>query len=104
MRVLAPLFDWEMATVGAKLLVPMGNTSLQRLLGPGKTVGQLHGQAIKTRILKAAGERGYKKSTQQYWVFPMCHPAVYLYARRLEPIVKADWHKLGSWLKEAGLS
>lgn len=89
-RVFAPLFDWEMATVGAKLLVPMGNTSLQRLLGPEKKVGQLHGQAIKTRILKAAGERGYKKSTQQYWVFPMYHPAAYLYARRLEPIVKAD--------------
>lgn len=99
-RAFAPLFNWELAAVAPHILVPMGNTSLQRLLGPGKTVGKLHGQVFKTSILEANGDHGYKKSTQQYWVFPMYHPAAYLYARRLERTVRADWEKFGHWLKE----
>lgn len=99
-RAFAPLFDWEIATRAPQILVPMGNTSLQRLLGPDKTVGQLHGQVLQTAILEANDDYGYKKSTQHYWVFPMYHPAAYLYARRLEATVKADWKKFGQWLKE----
>jgi DNA polymerase len=30
----------------------------------------------------------------------MYHPAAILYVRRLEPVVQADWQRLGKYLKE----
>ena len=41
----APLFDWELATVAPRIIVPLGNTALQRLLGPTANIGELHGQS-----------------------------------------------------------
>lgn len=100
-RVFAPLFDWEIQTVEPQIIVALGNTSLQRLLGSSVTIGQLHGKMMKTAIQKVAADNcGYQKSTQQYWVLPMYHPAAYLYARRLEPVVKADWSRFGQWLHQ----
>lgn len=97
----AQLFDWEIKTVAPKILVPLGNTSLQRLLGAHANVGRQHGQAVKTTIQEALpDDSGYKMGTHEYWVYPMYHPAAYLYARRLEPTVRADWQEFGKWLQQ----
>ncbi|MCI1925861.1 MAG: uracil-DNA glycosylase [[Lactobacillus] timonensis] len=97
----APLFDWEIQTVKPYVIVALGNTSLQRLLGSHLTVGEYHGKLLRSPIQEiSVDHRGYQKSTQQYWVLPMYHPAAYLYARRLEPVVKGDWRHFGQWLKQ----
>ncbi|WP_295731199.1 uracil-DNA glycosylase [uncultured Limosilactobacillus sp.] len=97
----AQLFDWELQTVHPQIIVPLGNTSLQRLLGSQANVGQLHGQPMKTTIQQSLPDNsGYEMGTAEYWVYPMYHPAAYLYARRLEPTVRTDWQRFGQWLKK----
>lgn len=97
----AQLFDWELQTIQPQILVPLGNTSLQRLLGSKANIGELHGQPINSPIQKAtADDSGYQMSTEEYLIFPMYHPAAYLYARRLEPTVRKDWENFDQWLKK----
>lgn len=97
----APLFDWELATVAPQVLVPLGNTSLQRLLGPTAQIGADHGQVRHQPVLMATPDgRGYQLGQQPYWIVPMYHPAAVLYARRLAPTVQADWARFGQWLQQ----
>lgn len=97
----APLFDWELATVQPRIIVPLGNTALQRLLGPRANIGDLHGQQLHQPIQQATPDhRSYQWSTEKYWLVPMYHPAAVLYARRLMPVVQADWQKLGAFIKK----
>ncbi len=99
----APLFDWELAAIGAPVLVVMGNTALQRLLGPTATIGTLHGQVLHQPVLEwRAGK--YCPGNKSYWLVPMYHPAATLYARKLTPTVEADWRALGEWLKKHPLA
>lgn len=95
------LFDWELAQVQPEVLVPLGNTSLQRLLGPKKTIGHLHGHAQHTHIqIALPHQAGFQMDDQLHWVYPMYHPAAYLYSRKLEPQVRKDWQQFGSWLEK----
>lgn len=97
----APLFDWELTTVAPQILVPLGNTSLQRLLGPEATIGDLHGQILHQPVQEADPHgTGYRMGNHPYWIVPMYHPAAVLYARRLEPEVQRDWTGFGNWLKQ----
>lgn len=98
----APLFDWELATIQPKVLVVMGNTALQRLLGPAATIGELHGQVLHQPVLEWRDGQ-YCPGNTDYWIVPMYHPAATLYARKLAPTVAADWERLGKWLRQAGL-
>lgn len=97
----AKLFDWELDQVNPKIIVPLGNTALQRLLGPQANVGDLHGQLLTQPIQRATADgRGYQLSDRDYRIFPMYHPAAILYRRKLEPVVQADWQRLGKLLKK----
>lgn len=97
----APLFDWELATVQPRIIVPLGNTALQRLLGNKANIGELHGQLLHEPIQQANEQHdGYQLTTEKHWIMPMYHPAAVLYARRLEPTIKADWQRLGQQIKE----
>lgn len=98
-RAFAPLFDWELHYVDPQILIPLGNTALQRLLGPQANIGKLHGQLITAPIQEAApNTKEYRWSKDKYRIFPMYHPAAILYARRLQPTVEADWRRLGHLL------
>ncbi len=100
-RAFAPLFDWELQYVAPQILVPLGNTALQRLLGNQARIGQLHGQPIEAPIQKAtSADTGYRWTKRKYRLFPMYHPAALLYARRLEPVIRDDWQRLGKYLRE----
>lgn len=100
-QAFAPLFDWELQYVAPQILVPLGNTALQRLLGNQARIGQLHGRLVKSSIQEAtSGNTGYRWTKRKYQIFPMYHPAALLYARRLEPIIQADWQRLGEYLQE----
>lgn len=77
----APLFDWEVDYVAPQFLIPLGNTALQRLLGPGATIGELHGQLISSPIQESnSAGTGYRWSDHKYQIVPMYHPAAVLYA------------------------
>lgn len=94
------LFDWELSQVNAPVLVPLGNTSMHRLLGPQAKISELHGKVLHQPIMHLNQQEKYELGDHDYWIIPMYHPAAYLYARRLEDTVRADWIKLGKWLKE----
>lgn len=92
----ANLFDWELKQVQPKIIVPLGNTALQRLLGPQANVGRLHGQLLRRPIQHAKEDgSGYELATTNSLLVPMYHPAAVLYRRKLEPTVRDDWQKLG---------
>lgn len=94
------LFDWEISQLDATVLVPLGNTSLQRLIGGQAKIGDLHAQVLHQQILHLNAQDQYELAGPTYWIIPMYHPAAYLYARRLEDTVKHDWRQLGQWLQE----
>jgi DNA polymerase len=95
-----PLFDWELAMVQPRIIVPLGNTALQRLLGSRANIGKLHGQLIERPIQKVtADHRGYQFTAEKHLLVPMYHPAAVLYARRLEPVIREDWLALGRIVK-----
>lgn len=97
----APLFDWELATVQPRIIVPLGNTALQRLLGNQANIGQLHGLRLLRPIQMAtADHHGYRWSKERHLIVPMYHPAAILYTRKLTPVVQADWQKLGQVIKD----
>lgn len=97
----APLFDWELAKVKPQIIVPLGNTALQRLLGNKANIGNLHGQLLHERIQQAnKSHDDYELTAEKYWIVPMYHPAAVLYARRLELTITADWQQLGQKIKE----
>ena len=100
-RAFAPLFDWELHYVDPQVLVPLGNTALQRLLGSQANIGQLHRHLLTAPIQEAdpAG-KGYRMSQRSYQIFPMYHPAAILYARRLQPTVEDDWQRLGRFMQK----
>ena len=98
----ANLFDWELAQVQPKIIVPLGNTALQRLLGPQANIGKLHGQLLNQPIQHAKKDgSGYEFATTNTLLVPMYHPAAVLYSRKLEPTILRDWQRLGNFIKKA---
>lgn len=93
----APLFDWELTTINPEVIIPLGNTALQRLLGKTALIGDLHGQILEQPVLTMINGK-YSPGNKCYIIVPMYHPAAYLYARRLEPTIKTDWQGFGQWL------
>lgn len=94
-QAFAPLLDFELASLPAKndLLVPLGNTGLQRLLGKSEKVGTVHGQLIRRPVRYWDGGH-YRWSKRQYLLFTMFHPS---YVRRFpsqRPLVMADVARL----------
>lgn len=94
-KIYAPLFDWELEQVQPDVLIPVGNTALQRLLGPDEVISAVHGQLIKHPVQELDPQTGkYRWSQREYQIVPMFHPAAVLYRRQLMPTVEADWQKL----------
>ena len=98
----APFLDYEIKMIEPRLIVAVGNTALDRLLGPGHKISVEHGTVIKnTPILELNGQKdGYVWSKQKYTIFPQYHPAAVFYNRKLTPVIKEDWLKIKQFLKE----
>lgn len=89
----APILDTEIEAVQPQIIITLGNIALQRLLGKGYQVSHVHGQARRSHIQQVDADRmdqGYHWSEQEYWIFPMYHPAAVLYNRSLTPIIAED--------------
>ncbi|MGX7244042.1 uracil-DNA glycosylase [Enterococcus quebecensis] len=97
----APLLDFEIQTVHPKILVPMGNTGLKRLLGNNYTISDCHGKLLELPILEySQKENKLIESTRVYKLFPIYHPAAVFYNRKLEVDIQKDWAYLASILKK----
>lgn len=88
----APFLDYEIKVIHPKLIVAVGNTGLERLLGKGK-ISELHGKVIEdTPILQLnAAQDGYVWSKEHYTIFPQYHPAAVFYNRKLTDDIAKDW-------------
>lgn len=89
---IAAFLPWlleEMACVNPRLIVTLGNTALQAVVGPELVIGDVHGQIIQ------------RKDASN--VFPLYHPAAIIYNRALQPVYDADLAALAGLL-ETGLA
>lgn len=92
----APLLDYDISHVKPKVLAPMGNIGLQRLLGKKYRISTCHGELIKAPIQEYSEEaQEFQLSEESYWLFPVYHPAAVLYNHRLEEPIQKDWLTLG---------
>ncbi len=84
-----PFLTEEISLVRPRIVVTLGNTALQALLGKEAVIGDVHGQLIR------AGE---------YALFPLYHPASIIYNRALQAVYDADLQTLKKALLPGELS
>lgn len=91
----APMFDWELAHFPDVLLVPMGNASLQRLLGNHAKIGDLHGQLLEQPIQQYdQATDSFVLTKKSYRIFPLYHPSYSKRFKNMKAVVDADSQKL----------
>lgn len=97
----APFLDYEIKIVQPNLLVAVGNTALERLLGAGHKISQEHGKVIAdTPILELNDKKdGYQWSQKHYTIFPQYHPAAIFYNRKLTDVIAKDWQVIKPYLE-----
>lgn len=98
----APFLDFEIDYAQPKLIVALGNTGLERLLGAGHKISAEHGQVIKnTPILRLNETKdGYIWSKERYTIFPEYHPAAVFYNRKLTDDIIKDWDKIKPYVEK----
>ncbi|MCT7763685.1 MAG: uracil-DNA glycosylase, partial [Lactobacillus crispatus] len=98
----AHFLDFEIDYAQPKLIVALGNTGLERLLGSGHKISAEHGQVIKnTPILRLNETKdGYIWSKERYTIFPEYHPAAVFYNRKLTDDIIKDWDKIKPYVEK----
>lgn len=97
----APMFDYELAQFPGRLLVPMGNASLQRLLGNKAKIGELHGQLLERPIQQFDKATNTFKLTQAARrIFPLYHPSYSKRFKNMKAVVDADSKRLEKLLHD----
>lgn len=92
------LLDYEIKQIKPKILAPMGNIGLQRLLGKGYKISDYHGKWMERSIQFFSQKGDFQFSEETYLIFPLYHPAAVLYNHQLERVIREDWLRLGKWL------
>lgn len=85
-----PLLLEEIAQTQPKLLVTLGNTALQALLGKDARIGDCHGQRMTATV-----------QGQEYPLYPLYHPASIIYNRALKEVYLEDLEGLRAYLEKA---
>lgn len=96
----APLLDNELAKLpkGHDLLVPLGNTGLQRLLGNAVKIGDVHGESL-THAIRYWDGQTYQWTAREYKIFAMYHPSYVRRFPRMQEPAAADLKALKSVLR-----
>ncbi len=81
-----PWLSEEISHVSPRLIVTLGNTALQAIVGPVAVIGEVHGQLISRQGMPA--------------VFPLYHPAAIIYNRALQATYDEDLVRLNGLLVE----
>jgi uracil-DNA glycosylase len=98
----APIVDYEIEHIQPKQIVTLGNIGLQRLVGKGFKISEVHGQLIHSpvRRLKDMETNEWTMTEKEYSIFPTFHPASIFYNRSLLEIVYEDLDRLKQILAE----
>lgn len=100
----APMFDFELAHFKDRLLIPMGNASLQRLLGNKAKVGDLHGQLIERPIQEFNQKTGvFELTTSPRKIFPLYHPSYSKRFKNMKATVDRDSDRLKQLLDQMSI-
>lgn len=96
----APILDYEVVNLEPKFIVTLGNIGLQRLLGKGAKVTDLHGQVLKKSVqyLAQLEDTKFSWTNEQHMIIPTFHPASVFYRPSHRPSVESDWLKIGEIL------
>lgn len=95
----APLLDAELQQLSSRLLVPLGNTGLQRLLGSKVKISAVHGQLLEQPIRHwSATDQRFELTTTNYRIFPLYHPSYSRRFKKILPTVNADLDALKQYL------
>ncbi|MGG5330717.1 uracil-DNA glycosylase [Enterococcus sp. AZ163] len=97
----APILDYELSIIDPPAIATLGNIGLQRLLGPGHQITELHGQLYQGPVQELNQKQNeYQFSHKEYLVYPLYHPAAIFYNRSLTESIAEDWKNLGLLLEE----
>lgn len=97
----APMFDYEMTYFRNLLMIPMGNASLQRLLGNQAKVGELHGQLIERPIQYFdESDQTFKWTDKPRKIFPLYHPSYSKRFKSMQTVVDEDSRHLKKLLEQ----
>lgn len=99
-KAFAEFLDYELAHLQSDVIITLGNTALQRLLGPEYKVSEVHGQFLQTPLLEYDPVTQNYHAGQKIWtVIPLFHPSyVRRFAAKNRPLVAADLAKIKKFL------
>ncbi|WP_414838422.1 uracil-DNA glycosylase [Carnobacterium sp. TMP28] len=88
----APLLDSEIKTINPPIILTMGNSGLQRLIGKQARIMQVHGQMYEGPILSldSIDASTFSFTQKNYRVFATFHPAAIFYNRKLLDLIYED--------------
>ena len=97
----APLFDYEIRQVQPKMIIVMGSTAIERLLGSKYKISKDHGKILENQAILQLNEQGigYQWSKEKYIIFLEYHPASVLYRRKLQSVIEQDWLQIQKYLE-----
>ncbi|RYM05123.1 uracil-DNA glycosylase [Sporolactobacillus sp. THM7-7] len=100
----AALLDYEIKQIDPDVIVPLGNIGLNRLIGPGMKITNVHGRLSLSpiRYLVDFSTATFGWTEKAYAIFPMFHPASIFYNRRLLERIDEDLQKLHTFITEGG--
>lgn len=99
----APLLDWEIQHIHPKIIVTLGGTALERIIGPDYAISKHHGEVIHHEILQLAKNSStYEWSKTKYIIIPLYHPAAIFYNRQLASDIQSDWEVVRDCLNKQG--
>lgn len=85
-----PLLRKEWTAVGKpRVIIPVGGVAMRAVLGSWMSVTKASGRPM---IKRSKGLNG-----QTIAVWPMIHPSYALRNTGIQPVVEADWGRLGEW-------
>ncbi|VDG23580.1 uracil-DNA glycosylase [Lactiplantibacillus mudanjiangensis] len=95
----APLLDVELSQLVDRLLVPLGNTGLQRLLGPKTKISAVHGRLLTQPIRRwSSDHQRFEWTEEDYRIWPLYHPSYSRRFKKIRPIVATDLAELKAYL------
>lgn len=83
--------EWE-AVGKPALIIPVGGTALEAVLGKPQS------------ILRAAGKchKATSREGKELFIWPMVHPSFALRTPAVQPLLEADWERLAEWREKHG--
>lgn len=98
----APLTDYEIRQVDAPLIILLGTSAIERVLGKKTAVKELHGKVLTTSVqyLAELEDTAYQWTDKKYHVLCTYHPASVFYNRQLEFDIHEDMRAAKKWLAD----